>query len=336
MINIERFWDKKIKDVINDTNNSIKLGNLDSLKVQLNKIFELIRDTSIESQGRVSLCFTLEKLANFEEIFNDIIDFFINLLENEQDVHVKEFSVFIMGNLVIKEMNLKLITKTLPIFVKFCQDSSDHVKSAAIDIKSRLDSLKEIKTKEKETIEVLKEEFKEFLDDKISDMEFRANEISNEALSLDYEGAFNSQDDMIKKIHDFSDRNEEMEMEIIDKISEISREHPIFQGEYKNIYVNWKKARDDKENLIRQVHCIIRIQSKIYKIISFIQTKSETADISIEDLKLQTDGKWSSSEIVEALKKLVDEEIVPNLFLGKIKDIEHDLNKKKELELKED
>ena len=96
----------------------------------------------------------------------------------------------------------------------------------------------------------------------------------------------------------------------------------------------WKKARDDKENLIRQVHCIIRIQSKIYKIISFIQTKSETADISIDDLKLETDGKWSNSEIIETLKKLVDEEIVPNLFLGKIENIEADLKKKKELESK--
>ncbi len=337
MIKIERFWEKKVKDVIKNANDSIKKGDVDSINVQLNDIFNLVKDTSLNSQIRVSLCFALEKLANFEQIFNEVVEFFINLLENEEDVHVKEFSVFILGNLVIKEMNLKLITKTLPIFINFCQDSSEHVKAAALDIRSKLDSLKEIKTKEKETIEGLKEEFSDFIEEKIRNMEFRANEISSEALSLDYEGAFKSQDEMIKKIHLFSDKNEELENEISKKINEISKKHPIFQGEYKKIYSRWKTVRDNKENLIRQVHCIIRIQSKIYKIITFIQTKTGAEGITIEDIRKHTiggRGSWSDLEIIETLKRLVDEEIVPNLFLGKIEDIEADIKKKNELETK--
>ena len=55
--------------------------------------------------------------------------------------------------------------------------------------------------------------------------------------------------------------------------------------------------------------------------------------VSLEELKKQTEGglrgEWSSEEIIETLKKLVDEEILPNLVLTQIKDLKNHIDKKK-------
>jgi hypothetical protein len=323
-IKIERFWNEDIKEVLRDINDSLKQMEIEAVRLRLNKLFEVIQ-SDLESKIRVTLCFALEKIAQFDPFYNSIIKFFMKLLIDEQDSHVKEFAVYILGNLVLEKPNLALITRTLPIFVKFCEDSSEHVRASAEDIKTRLDHVKETKIKEKEIITSLLKNLKEFIDKKIDDLNTRANEISKQALSLDYEAAFNNQDRMVEDIHNFSDLNENYESEIKTFIRNQVDEKPIFEGEFQEELLRWKNLRAQKEDLIRQVHCIIRIQSKIFKIIQYIKSRGNKEQISIDQLKLQTEGGlrgiWSDDEIIDTLEKLVQEEIVPNLFLQQVKDL---------------
>ncbi|MHA1291586.1 MAG: hypothetical protein ACTSQJ_02830 [Promethearchaeota archaeon] len=331
-IKIEKFWDNKIKNIVNDINDSLKRMEIEPVHEKLNDIFDLI-SSNADSKMRVSLCFVLEKIAQYEPFYNKIINFFIDLLKNEKNSHVKEFSVYILGNLVLNNPNLALITRTLPIFVKFCEDSSEYVRASAEDIRSRLNSVKESKIKEKEIIQLLLDDLSDFIDEKLEDMNIRANNIVKDALSLDYEAAFNTQEMMVKKIHLFSDQNQKAESEIKSFISKQKSENPIYEGEFKEVYARWKEKRAEKENLIRQIHCVIRIQARIFKIIQYIKTKGKSERISIDELKEQTKGSlrgvWSDEEIIETLEKLVEEEIVPTFFLQQLKDIKGYLEIKK-------
>jgi len=323
-IKIERFWNDNIRNTIEEINDSLKRMEINSVLNKLEDIFKII-ETNQDSKTRVSLCIALEKIAQFDPFFNKIINFLIKLLEKEQDVHVKEFAVYVLGNLVLEKPNLTLITQTLPLFVKFCKDSSEHVRASAEDIKKRLDHVKQTKIKEKEIITYLLTELKEEIDTRLDNLNKRASEISKKALLLDYEAAFNTQDKMVEDIHKFSEINEIAEEKIKAFIRKQVNENPIFEGEFQEELSRWKNMRAEKEDLIRQVHCIIRIQSKIFKIIQYIKSRSSKEQISIDELKKQTEGGlkgiWSDDEIIETLEQLVQEEIIPNLFLQQLKDL---------------
>jgi hypothetical protein len=130
---------------------------------------------------------------------------------------------------------------------------------------------------------------------------------------------------MVVTIHQFTNLNEQAEEKIRSFIRNQVNENPIFEGEFEEELSRWKNIRAEKEDLIRQVHCIIRIQSKIFKIVQFIKARGDQKEISIEELKLQTEGGlrgiWSDEEIIDTLEKLVEEEIIPNLFLQQVKDM---------------
>jgi len=324
-IKIERFWNQRTKDVIEDINDSLKRMEIEPVHTKLEELFEILKDEKIDSKERVSICFILEQIAQFDPFYIEIINFLIELLKDEKDAHVKEFAVYILGNLIISNPNLTLITRTLPIFVKFCEDSSEYVRTSAEDFKNRLYKVKETKIKEKEIILLLLNELADFINEKLNDMSDRASIILKEALSLDYETAFNTQDQMVQKIHQFSDKNNVAESEIKAFIKKLVNTNPIFEGEFQEKLSQWKDKRAEKEDLIRQVHCIIRIQGKIFSIIEVIRNKGAQEKISIDDLKVQTKGglkgEWTDDEIIETLEKLVEEEIIPNLFLQQVKDL---------------
>ncbi|MGQ4872738.1 MAG: hypothetical protein ACP6IY_01565 [Promethearchaeia archaeon] len=331
-IKIEKFWDKKTKTLVEDINSSLKKMEIEPVRQGLFELFKIIENRKKDAKIRVSLCFVLEKLAQYEPFHDEIINFFMDLLEDEKDPLVIEFSVYILGNIVLENPNLTLITRTLPIFVKFCEDSSDYVRKCAEDIKNRLNRVKETKIKEQELIDTYRSELNKFINSRLEDMNRRAQEISKEALSLDYEAAFKKQEIMIKKIHEFSELNDKAEREIKNYISKLVRKNPIFNGEFKEELKIWKNKRAEKEDLIRQIHCIIRIQSKIFNIIQYIKNKGANEEISIEELREQTKGgirgKWRDDEIIKTLEKLVEEEIIPTFFLEQIKNL-RDIKDKK-------
>lgn len=335
-IKTERFWSEEIKDIIKDINDSYKRMEIEPIHSRLDDLFEIFKKSD-DFKLRVSLCFVFEKIAQFEPFYDKIIDFLILSLETEENPHVKEFSVYILGNCVINKPNLALITRTLPIFVKFCKDSSQHVRTCAEEMKDRLHKVKETKMKEQEVIIQLLQSLGDFIDERITSMNDRASEISKQALSLDYEAAFNLQEEMVEKIHEFSESNEHAEADIKTFIRNQTKENPVFEGEFKGELDRWKNVRAEKEDLIRQVHCIIRIQGKIFRIIEFVKYKGESESLSIDELKKQTEGglrgEWSDKEIIDTLEKLVEEEIIPNLFLQQVKDLKgimEDSKKKKD------
>jgi len=333
IIKIERFWDEKIQNIIGDINDSLKRMEIDSVQNKISTLFNLLKG-DYDSKTRVSLLFVLEKIAQFEPFFNNIINFIVELLEDEQDSHVKEFAVYILGNLALERPNLALITRTLPIFIKFCEDSSELVRTSAEDIKNRLNHVKETKIKEREVIQDLLNDLIEVIDKKLEDMNNRASKISRDALNLDYEAAHDNQEKIVEIIHKFTDLNEKSEGDIKSFIKKQVEENPVYEGEFEEAFSRWKNMRAEKEDLIRQVHCILRIQGKIYKIIQYIKSRGNQEDFSIQDLKNQTEGGlrgiWSNEEIIETLEKLVDEEIIPNLFLQQLKDLKGFMDLKKD------
>ena len=333
-IKIERFWDSDTKKIIQEINDSLKRMEITPIQARLKDLFGLVKDSNLDSKIRVSLCFTLEKLAQYEPFREEIIEFFLSLLEKVKDSHVKEFAVYILGNLVLENPNLALITQTLPIFVRFCRDSSDYVRTCAEDVRDRLNQVKKSKIQEKEVIDALREELREFMNQRIDLMNQRTSDISKKALNLDYEAAYENQERMVEEIRQFSEFNDKAEQEIKRFIQAQVEKNPLFEGEFKQDYADWKKTRAEKEDLIRQVHCILRIQSKIYKIIQYIRVKGQQDEITLEELKSQTKGglrgEWKNQEIIETLEKLVEEEIIPNLFLQQVKDLKGLMNLKNE------
>lgn len=323
-IKTERFWTPELKELIKDINEYFKRMEIEPIHGKLKTLFTMLKESE-DSKTRVSLCFVLEQVAHYDPFFAEIVEFLMELLKDAKDEHVKEFAVYILGNLVLEKPNLSLITQTLPVFIEFCKDSSDHVRVCAEEMKDRLAKVKETKEKEQEVIDSLLNSLTDFTNQKITEMNDRASEISKQALNLDYEAAFFNQEEMVKRIHEFSDTNQEAEEAIRKFIKEQVNDNPVFEGEFKEAFQYWKDVRAEKEDLIRQVHCIIRIQGKIFKIIEYIKNRGEEGSISIEDLKQQTKGgmkgEWSDTEIIDTLEKLVEEEIIPNLFLQQVKDL---------------
>ena len=79
--------------------------------------------------------------------------------------------------------------------------------------------------------------------------------------------------------------------------------------------------RGKQEDIIRKVHCILRIQSKIYKIITYIKQSSD-GKIDLKGLQKETD--YSEVEIINILKQLVNEEIIPNFMLESLEGLDED------------
>ncbi|MFO8019687.1 MAG: hypothetical protein R6U96_13760 [Promethearchaeia archaeon] len=323
-LKIQKFWSQEIVDCIRDLNNALKRMDVSGIKNKLKTVFNFIRDTTLNSKTRVSLCFVLEKIAQFDPFFIEIIEFFMDLLKNEQDDHVKEFAVYILGNLVLSKPKLSLITQTLPLFVEFCKDSSEHVRTCAEELKDQINKVKKTKIEEKEKIDSIRDRLREKINKKIEDMNQRYTELSSEALSLDYEEAHNRQEEMVEKIHNFSNLNDILEEEIRELVNKKINQYPTYQGEFSEDLQYWKEIRAEKEDLIRQIHCILRIHSKIFRIIRYIKKRSVSDSFSFKELKEQTEGgirgQWNDEEIIETLEKLVEEEIIPNLFLQQVKD----------------
>ncbi|MGV9171853.1 MAG: hypothetical protein ACOC44_07965 [Promethearchaeia archaeon] len=333
-LKIQKFWSQDITDNIRELNNALKRMDVNGIKNKLAELFEYIRDSQLNSKTRVSLCFVLEKIAQFDPFFDEIIEFLTNLLKKEEDDHVKEFAVYILGNLVLSKPKLSLITQTLPLFVKFCKDSSEHVRTCAEELKDQLNKVKETKIEEKEKIDSMRDKLRDKINIRVKDMNQRYTKLSTEALALDYEEAHNRQEEMVEKIHTFSELNDILEEEILDLIDKQIKQYPIYQGEFSEELKYWKQIRAEKEDLIRQIHCILRIHSKIFKIIRYIKERSESASITFEELKEQTEGgirgQWNDEEIIETLEKLVEEEIIPNLFLQEVKDDKLKLDSQKQ------
>jgi hypothetical protein len=332
-IKIERFWPNDIRDIATRLSEAIIVKDFQLANTQLSLLLDILKDTSREGKARVSICFIIDQLKFIDPFIEPIVNSLINVLNSETDSHVKEFSVWALGRIVEESQSIELIKQTMPIFVGFCNDQSDHVKTFAEDIKERLNSFLEEKINLDEKIQKALEKLDKTIQDRVNEMNERAKILSKEALDLDYKAAFERRTEMEDKIRKFKDLNAESEDEILAVEEQLIKEIPALKGESRNSINKWREIRGEKEALIRRVHCILRIQSKIYRIISHI-TNQKDGKIDLKVLKEETE--YSDKDIVEILKKLVDEEIIPNFMKEQIEQIKFNVIDEKDKKTKSD
>jgi len=311
-IKIERFWPDDIKKNVKELIKYLEQKDFNTAKDFLSNILSVLKDKKRDGKSRVSVCFIIDQLKGIDPFIDPMVDALIETLKDEQDAHVREFSVWALGQIVQENLNLELVKQTMPIFIGFCNDFSIHVKKFAEDIKERLDAYLEEKKNLDQKIQSMLSNLSKLIQERINEMKERAKELSKEALALDYRSAYERRTEIEEKIKKFKELNAEAEDEILALRDKYANEIPSIRGESKDLIQHWRDARGEKEVLIRRVHCILRIQGKIYKIILHIQNK-EDGKIDINKLKEETE--YSDQEIIEILKKLVNEEIIPNFML---------------------
>lgn len=314
-IKVERYWPTEIKDLAKNMSDAIKHKDFSTAKTILNDLLDIFKDHEMDGKTRITICFIIDQLKSIDPFIDDMVHALEQVLEDEKDAHVREFSVWALGQIVQESRSIDLIKDTMPMFVKFCKDQSVHVKTFAEDIKDRLNGFLEEKKNLDEKIKKLLVKLEGLIQKRIDEMNRRAKELSKEALGLNYKSAFERRSEMEKKIRKFKDINAESEDEILAYRDQLIDKVRAFKGESRELIQRWRDIRGEKEALIRRVHCILRIQGKIYRIITHIRSKSD-GKIDINELKQETE--YSDREIIEILKKLVDEEIIPNFMLDQI------------------
>ncbi len=324
MINYQRFWSKHLKNKVKMANEAIKTKNFTRIEEILEDLITLLKDTkNINWKDRVAICFILEQMAAVDPLMDNIVDGLMEVLENEKDPHVKEFAVWALGEIVEKAQSLELIKLTMPVIMKFLNDDSEQVRSFANDLHSRFKEVLKEKQEINEKISNQRDKLMSLIEGSLDDVEERSKNISKDALSLDYKTAHERQDEFRRRIAEFKQKNQELEDEILELDEQLIEEVGPFKGESLEIIRYWRKERAKKEDLIRRVECILRIQSKIWKIIQFITSLSPDENLKIDQIKeitKKTGRPYSEKEVIEILQKLVDEEIVPTFMLDQIKD----------------
>jgi len=324
IINIERFWPKELKQVVEQLNETLNYKNFTKAKQLMVEILEILADPNQNIKVRISICFLIEQIKNIMPLVPIIVDHLMALLENETEDAVKEFSVWALGLVVEESQDLELIKKTMPVFIKFCSDSSEQVKLFAQNLKERLEEIIKVRKDMDEKIEKATAEILEYVNSCLQNMKARSDVISEKALKLDYKAAFEKKEEMENEIRAFKAENQKDEDSIVEKIEAKIKEIPAFKFESNDILRQYREKRGKQEDIIRKVHCILRIQSKIYKIINFIKQSSD-GKIDIKKLKKETD--YSEAEIINILKQLVNEEIIPNFMLENLEDIDEPSDK---------
>jgi hypothetical protein len=323
LIKSQRFWSKELRNKVDLANQAIKTRNLTELESIVNELIILLKDSNVIWKDRVAICFILEQIAAIEPLLPKIIDTLKLVLQTEQDPHVKEFTVWALGKIVEDHHTLILVKDTLPIIVQFLNDDSDQVKKLATEYHTRLQEFIKVHENASQQIEILRRDFMKTVEEKLTEMKTRSDIISSDALKLNYKTAFDQQHEMKTRIKQFNEANQVIEDELILQKEKLVKEIPEFLGAADEILRYWRTQRGDKEDLVRRIECIIRIQSKIFMIIKFILSQNIGEKINLEELKdltSLTGRPYSEKEIIEILQQLVQEEIIPNFMLDQIKE----------------
>jgi hypothetical protein len=318
MLKIEKLWTPRAKALAKAFNTDMEQKNPEGAYLQVQKIIEILKDPREDPKDRVSVCFILERLPNLAPFAEDLLKIIIQILQQEKDPHLLEFSLWFLGNLVERVLapsefglikdQLQAIPETQWKINPRCQDL----------IKDLLQKMDE-KRKRLANLEGTFKEKAEFLQDtiksKTGEMFQQAESLSKDALALDYAAAAYRREEMEIRIRKFKEENDKREADIKKTIADIIQSLPEFQGREEELFSQWQSERGIREGLIRKVHCILRIQSKIFLIIKYIE-EAGSDNISLSDIKAKTD--YSEADIKEILGQLVKEEIIPHLVLDRV------------------
>jgi hypothetical protein len=323
MIKSQRFWSKELRKKVEDANFAIKTRNRTELERIVDELVVFLKNELADWKDRVAICFILEQIAAIDPISAKIIEALKAVLNDEKDPHVREFAVWALGKIVEERHTLDLIKETLPVIVHFLSDDSEQVKRLAEEYHSRLTEYLREQEGASKQINEYREQLLSLVEQKLAQMKAEGDAISKDALGLNYQTAFEKQQEMKKRIQDYNAHNQILEDELQAEKQKIVDKFPEFQSVGDEILRHWRTQRGEKEDLIRRVDCILRIQSKIFTIIRFIISRTPDGKIDLDELKsltALTGRPYSEKEIVEILQQLVDEEIVPTFMLDQIKD----------------
>ncbi len=318
MLKIEKLWTPRAKVLAKAFNTDMEQKNPEGAYLQVQKLIEIFKDPREDPKDRVSICFVLERLPNLAPFAEDLLKDILQILAQDKDPHLLEFSLWFLENLVerviapsefglIKE-RLQGIPETQWKINPRCQDLMKDLLQKMAEKSKRLADLEGTF---KEKAQLLQDKIKL----KIGEMVQQAENLSKDALGLDYAAAANRREEMEHRIRAFKEDNDKRETEIKQVISDIIQNLPEFQGREGDLFSQWQSERGIREGLIRKVHCILRIQSKIFLIIKYIE-EAGSENISLSDIKAKTD--YSEADIKEILGQLVNEEIIPHLVLDRV------------------
>ncbi len=318
MLKIEKLWTPRAKALAKAFNTDMEQKNPEGAYLQVQKIIEIFKDPHEDPKDRVSVCFVLERLPNLAPFAEDLLKTIIEILHKEKDPHLLEFSLWFLGNLVERVM--------APSEFGQIKEQLQGIPSSQWQINPRCEDLiKDIlqkmaeKSKRLADLEGAFQEKAKLLQDtikaKIGEMVQEAESLSKDALGLDYAAAASRREEMEQRIRGFKEINDRREADIKKVISDIIQTLPDFQGREGEVFSQWQSERGIREGLIRKVHCILRIQSKIFLIIKYIE-EAGSDNISLSDMKAKTD--YSEADIKEILGQLVKEEIIPHLVLDRV------------------
>ncbi len=318
MLKIEKLWSPRAKALAKAFNIDMEQKNPEGAYLQVQKIIEIFKDPKEDPKDRVSVCFVLERLPNLAPFAEDLLKTILQILQQEKDPHLLEFSLWFLGNLVERVLapsefgSLKEQLQAIP-------ESQWQINPRCRDLIQ--DILQKMGEKSKRLAELegtFKEKAKllqETISTKIGEMVQEGETLSKDALALDYAAAASRREEMEQRIRGFKESNDKREAEIKRVISDIFQNLPEFQGREGELFSQWQSERGIREGLIRKVHCILRIQSKIFLIIKYID-EAGSDNVSLSDIKAKTD--YSEADIKEILGQLVKEEIIPHLVLDRV------------------
>jgi hypothetical protein len=322
MLKIEKLWTPKAKALATAYNADVKANNPEGSFLQVQRLIDLYKDPQSDPKDRVSACFILERLPNLTPFGADLLETTLGVLEQAQDPHLLEFTLWLLGTLVervfapsqfgyIRE-KLGSITDTQLAINPRSKDLIPDILQKMEEKSKRLASLED-------TFKDKAQQLNDQIDVSIAEMVEEAEAISRDALSLDYAAAASHKEEMENRIREFQSHNAQRDGDIKTLVASIIEDVPEFCGQENICLAKWVSERANREGLVRKVHCILRIQTKIFLIINYISERG-TENVSLEDIKAKTD--YSDADIKEILEQLVKEEIIPNLVLDKVQDEE--------------
>lgn len=317
-IKIQRFWTPRIKAIVKDYNELPDKTVAAAVQPLIGRLLAILTNKGEPSKERVMVTFVLEALPHVVSLAPDAVPSLVALVDSETDDKVREFAAWILGELVVTEPHESPLSEVRALMERLRDDPSEKVAAFARDYHDQVQALQARLQSEAEQVQELARAFISAVDEHVQAMVGRADEISRVALDLDYREAAIRKESVERMIRDFKQRNEQAERELRDAREQHGRQYPTFERAVRDAWDRWVAQRSEREALIRKVHCILRIQSKIFLIISYILDKGQAnAQLSREDFaEISERTDYTESEIVGILERLVDDELIPNLLTG--------------------
>src|SRR5271157_3996220 len=233
MLKVEKLWTPKAKALANAYNADLNASNPEGAFLQVQKLIDLYKDPQADSKDRVSSCFILERIPNLTPFGNDLLETTLGVLQQTQEPHLLEFTLWFLGNLIERVFapsqfgHIREVLSDIP-------ETQWSLNPRSTDIIANILQKMEDKSKRLASLEGTFKDKAQILNDKIdasiADMIEEAEVISRDALTLDYATAASQKEVMEERIHAFQAHNSQRDDEIKTLVASILEDVPEFCG----------------------------------------------------------------------------------------------------------